>query len=114
MTRDNSDLATLVREARSAREMSIRDVVRASGSVMSSSTVHAIEQGQRTTVGPEILTGLSKALGIPMTQMRAAQGRHGRVPSQPFVLPPRASELTARQRRVVLEMVDVLLDAGRQ
>ncbi len=94
--------------------MSVRDVANASGGGLTSTTVHDIETGKRARVGPKVLGGLSKALGIPLSQLRAAQGHTGRVPSQPFVLPDRANELTARQRRVVVEMVDVLLEASRR
>lgn len=108
------DLAALVKQARKDRDMSVRDVAAASGGVISSTTVHDIETGRRGSVGPQVLGGLSKALGLPLSQLRAAQGHTGKVPSQPFVLPARANELTARQRRVVTEMVDLLLEANRR
>ena len=107
-------LADVIREARHARQMSYRDVERESGGAVGSSTVHKIEQGTRVSVEPRTLTGLARALRVPIDRLRVANGQTARVPREPFTLPDRANALTARQRRLVIAVIDGLLEAHRQ
>lgn len=107
------DLATLVADARSSKGLSVRDVADRSGGALSSTTVHEIEKGVRTHPGPTVLRGLAKGLGVPLRDVRAAAGHTGAVPAGRFVLPDRADELTAKERRLVVGLVDALLDARR-
>lgn len=115
-----SGLPELVAAERKRRRMTVRAVAAAAGTdgqgraLLSSTTVSDIERGRRTQVTPRALEGLSVALGVPITRLREASGNTGRVPSAPFVLPDRANLLTAKERRLVLAMVDGLLEARRQ
>ena len=61
-------------------------------------------------VRPGTLTALSKTLGIPISKLRAANGSEATVRA-PFVLPERASELNAAERRLIVNMVGALLAA---
>ena len=49
-----------------------------------------------------------------MDRVRAAAGHTAKVPREQFTLPDRANLLTAKQRRLVLALVDGLLEAGRE
>lgn len=93
--------------------MTMGDVDRATGGAVSKSTISRIEQGRQHTLSPPLTQALAKALGLPVSRLNAAQGHHGSVPTQPFVLPDRAQRLTARERRVVLSVMDALLEAHR-
>lgn len=106
-------LADLVSKARSDLDMSYRDVEDRSGGVVKHSSVHRIETGERLSVEPRTLGGLSKALKIPIEQLRAANGQTGRVPAEPFTVPDRLNALTAKQRRLLVSIGDALLDRGR-
>lgn len=107
------DLATLVRDTRAERGLSVRDVADRSGGALSSTTVHEIEKGVRTNPGPTVLRGLAKALTVPIGAVRAAAGHTGPVPAGRFELPDRADELTAKERRLVVAVVDAILAARR-
>jgi transcriptional regulator with XRE-family HTH domain len=112
-TQQPTSLADLVRDARTDRKMSLRDVETASGGTVGFSQVSRIEQGQHASVKQRTLVGLSTALGIPMEKLRAANGDPVKVPKEPFVLPERASLLPMKDRRLVLALVDGLLAARR-
>lgn len=58
------------------------------------------------------LKKLSESLGLSLTVLRELAGRPVGE-STPFVVPPEADQLTDRQRRVVLDMIAALLEAGR-
>lgn len=106
-------LGSTLLDAREQRGLSLRDVAQASGDQISASGLSRIERGVTRQVSRPVLAALSVALGIPMSRLRAAQGQTGPVPTEPFVLPTRASDLNARERRTVLAVVDTLLAAHR-
>lgn len=109
-----ADLAGLVRQAREARGWSMGDVDRATKGVVSKSTISDIEMGRQATLSPGKAKALAQALGVPLARLNAAQGYRSRVPSARFELPERAQLLTGRERALVLQLVNTLLDARRE
>lgn len=108
------DLATLVGQARKRLKLTYRDVqdaAAAEGVQLTHSTVHRIEKGDRPSASEATLRGLHVALKIPMRDLRAATGTTSRIPSQPFTLPSDADRLDVRERKLVRELVEVLLRA---
>ena len=83
-----------------------------SGGKASKATIGRIENGVYSGYERRTLEGIAQALLLPMRQVRDAAGLTPEVP-EPFVLPDRADELTPRERRLVLELVDVLLTQHR-
>jgi transcriptional regulator with XRE-family HTH domain len=104
-------LADLVARRRAELGMSTRAVERASGGLVRHSSVGEIERGMRSRPGERTLQGLARALRLPERQLREAARLGGGPVGRPFVLPDRADRLTARERRLVLELVEVLLAA---
>lgn len=103
-------LRQLVAEQRTSLGMSLRDVADRSGGLLSSSTVHAIETGRRTTVSDETVDGLAKAFRVPVSLVRDAAGYADADVTEPFKLPRKANRLTRRERDHVLELIDLLLE----
>lgn len=87
-----------------------RVVPRRTDGKISHSQLARIAHGQSVRVRPATLTALSSALGIPAGKLRAANGSEPTLRA-PFVLPERAGELSAGERRVVLAVVTALLAA---
>lgn len=106
------DLGEFLNSRRVKAGLSLRQVAEkaaAQGVAVSSSTLHAVESGQRVDVSDRVLAGIAAGLGCPEAEVRRAAGRPAS--RRPFVLPERAELLTARERRLILGMVDALLDA---
>ena len=91
----------------------MREAARATHGKMSHSHLARIAHGQTVRVRTSTLTALSSALDIPISKLRAANGSEPSV-RHPFVLPERANELTASERRAVATMVAALLAAHDQ
>lgn len=106
----DATLRELVSVKRAELGLSYRKAAEKSQGMVSSSHIGYIERGIPLDVSDRILAGLSLALDIPLPQLRRAAGLTPRVP-EPFVLPERASRLTSRERRLVMEVVDTLLAA---
>jgi transcriptional regulator with XRE-family HTH domain len=106
-------LAELVASERARQGLSYRQVADGSGGLLSHSTVHAIESGQRESFDDDTLDGLAKSLGLPIDRVRKAAGVRRPDTDEPFALPRRAQRLSRRERQVVLDMVDALLEAKR-
>ncbi len=101
----------LVRAALERKELSIRDAAARTEGAVSHSQIARILRGESARIRPQTLTALSRALQIPIGTLRLANGAHnGRVPT-PFVLPPRADELSVAERRVIVNMISALLAA---
>ncbi len=107
-------LAELVASKRKALDLSLRAVADLSGGMLTASTVHAVELGQRTTVTDDTIDGLAKALDLPVDLVRKSAGLRRPDTDEPFVLPRKAQRLNRRERQVVLDMVDALLEAKRR
>ena len=106
-------LAELVTRRRAELGLSLRDVAEATGGVASYSTIHEMEAGARMRFGAAKLDAVADALGLSRSAVRQAAGRPARALA-PFVLPERASGLTPKQRRLVVRLVDLLLEAGQE
>jgi transcriptional regulator with XRE-family HTH domain len=107
-------LQQLVKRERERLGLSLADVASRSDGLLSRSTVHAIEQGRRTTVGDETLRGLAAGLSLPLANVQSAAGVGGSDTDEVFVLPRRAQRLTRKERDHVLELVDLLLERRRR
>ena len=66
------NLGEYLRELRSKKDWSQRDLAAASG--ISNAEISRIEGGKRKDPSPLVLTKLAKALGVPDTEMLAAAG----------------------------------------
>ena len=91
----------------------MREAARRTHGKISHSHLARIAHGQTVRVRTGTLVALSGALGIPIGALRAANGSEPSV-RHPFVLPERASELNAGERRAVASMVAALLAAHDQ
>lgn len=104
-----TDLAALVHDTRLKRTMSMRDVAAQSRGLLSHSTISRIEMGDYSSSTEKTLKGLHFALDLPMAKLRDAAGTRARVPAKPFILPEDADRMTARQRRVVRELISTFV-----
>lgn len=107
-------LSELVAAERQRQGLSLRQVADRSGGLITSSTVHAVERGDRQTFEDDTLDGLAKALDLPIDRVRKAAGVRRPDTDELFVLPRRAQRLNRRERQVVLDVVDALLEAKRR
>jgi transcriptional regulator with XRE-family HTH domain len=62
----NHPLAKLLRELRTDKGMTLRDVERATNGVVSNAYLWQLEQGTRLEPGPKYLTALAKVYGVPV------------------------------------------------
>lgn len=108
-----SALAALVRAQRAELGLSLRQAAEKSGGLVGPSTLNAIERGEPRRVTDRIITGIATALELPESKVRRAAGLAAQA-MPPFVLPARAQRLTARERRLVLNLVDTLLAAHQK
>lgn len=107
-------LAELVAAERQRQGLSLRQVADLAGGLITHSTVHAIERGERESFDDDTLDGLAKALSVPIDRVRKAAGVRRPDTDEPFVLPKRANRLTRKERQLVTDMVDALLEAKRR
>jgi transcriptional regulator with XRE-family HTH domain len=105
-------LAELVAKRRAELGLSLRQAADRSDGLVSHGRIGDIENGNDGDVSDRILEGLHLALDIPIRKLRAAAGLANPT-ARPFVLPDRANRLTQRERKLVLELVEVLLMAHR-
>lgn len=103
-------LAELVTKRREQLGLSLRGVADASGGLVSKTNVGAIERGDYQVTGDRVLRGLALALELSVDEVTAAAGRQWRR-LQPFTLPEKADRLNARERKLVLSLIDTLLAA---
>ncbi len=97
------------------RPMSYRAAAARSHGLISHGTIGRIARGEHTgTLEEETIDGLSLAMDLPRARIERAAGLYRERPAEPFVLPPRASRLTRREREVVLGVVDALLTAAER
>lgn len=103
-------LQQLVKTERARLGLSLGEVADRSGGLVSRSTVHAIEQGRRSTVEDDTLNGLARGLSLPVTRLAKAAGLGNSDTDTTFVLPARAQRLTRKERDHVLALIDLLLE----
>lgn len=80
---------------------------------VSPETVRQILRGSERTPSERTLERIADVIGGSLPRMRRLAG----LPAgelEPFVLPPEANRLTARQRQVVLSMISALLNTPDQ
>lgn len=106
-------LQEIVITAMAERGLSFREAAKRAGGRPSWSTFHAIARGKTRWIDDATAAGLAAAFERPIEEIRAANGRAPTVPT-PFRLPPEADNLDPRERKVVVEMVHILLAAHRQ
>jgi transcriptional regulator with XRE-family HTH domain len=99
-------LAQLVRTRREELGLSYRGLDRLSG--VAYSTIANIESGKTRRPDDRILNGLAVGLDLPVSRLRQAVD----VPTgQPdFRLPAKAKNLSAKQRKAVLALIEALLE----
>ena len=103
-------LQKLVKERRAQLGLSLRDVEKRSGGFVSHGTVHKIELGLHSgRVAEDTFKGLALGLRLDLEKLRSAAGKTRPAPDD-FRLPKRANQLSDKQRRAVLLMVNALLD----
>lgn len=106
-------LAELVSARRHELGLSLRQAAERSGGLISHGHLGGIESDAvQRTPSDRVLRGISAALDIPITELRRAAGVPPR--QTPFTLPDRARQLSAKERRLVLQLVDALLDARKR
>jgi hypothetical protein len=108
----SSALAQLVRGQLDALGLSYERAADRTLGMISRATLHRLADGKhRGGLKPTTLAGLALALEVDESLIRSLLPE--RVDFiRPFVLPPRASQLTAHQRRLVLDYIDRLLVKG--
>jgi transcriptional regulator with XRE-family HTH domain len=105
-------LQRLVRERRAELGLSLREAAEQSRGGVSAATISIMERGEHSGVASDrTLRGLSRALKLPLGEVREAAGKSAKEPVE-FRLPKEADRLTDQQRRVVLKMVEALLEAN--
>jgi transcriptional regulator with XRE-family HTH domain len=112
-SREPATLRQLLNDALARSGWTLREVERRSEGRLGRDTLSRIRSGRTRHVRPDTLQALHEVLRIPLTRLRAANGQAARVPPEPFMLPARANGLTARERALVLAVVDGLLAARR-
>lgn len=106
---ERNPLGGYLREQMAARDVSsLRELARAAG--IGATTASRLLSGDGAPA-EVTLRRVADALAVPLPRLRELAGRPRGEP-RPFVLPPRADQLTDRQRAVVLSVVDALLDAS--
>lgn len=107
-------LQQLVKAERERLGLSLADVAARSGGKVSRSTIHAIEQGRRSSVEDDTLKALARGLSLPVAHLTEAAGLGGSDTQERFVLPGKAQRLTRKEREHVLELIDLLLERRRR
>ncbi len=106
-------VARLAELGDSRRPLSYRAAAARGRGHVSHGTIGRLVRGEHTgALEEETLDGLSLALNLPRSRLEKAAGIYRNRPAQPFVMPPRASRLSHREREVVLGVVDALLAAA--
>lgn len=85
----------------------------APGGAVNQSTIAKYRSGVLQQPDERTLRSLAHALNVPVRRLREAAGLPTDAPEHPFVLPPEADYLTAKEREAVLGVVRVLLDRHR-
>lgn len=85
-----------------------RGIAKASGGLMTHGTAAKLVNATHSSrLDERTVMGLARAIEVPEAQIRRALGMPAKRP--PFQLPARADMLNDRQRRALLNLVDVML-----
>lgn len=106
-------LAELVAARREELELSLRQAAEKSGGLVSSSGLHSIERGMSVAITEATVVGLAEALDLAPNTIRRAAGLAQTSLLPPFTVPARANRLNMRERKLVLNLIDTLLEAHR-
>lgn len=106
------NLAEVVRDRREQLGLTLRDAAAQSGGLVSSTTLHAIERGDAGVSSERVIQGIATALDLSESKVRRAAGLSAQT-LPPLELPDRAQLLNARERKLVLQLIDTLLAARR-
>lgn len=91
--------------------LSYREAAKRSDGMASHATFYQLATGQHSgRVSDRTINGLALALELSAREVREAAGLGDQEEPPEFRLPKRAGRLTQRQRRVILAMVDALLE----
>ena len=102
----------LVKERLAADNLTYRDAAARSGGLVSHATLNqiALAKYPLARVNPRTIRGLALALDVKVRDVEEAlKASGGNAPSE-FTLPPKANQLTAKQRKAVLAFIDALLE----
>src|SRR5665213_2520870 len=103
-------LGALVRQRLRELGLSYEAAAARSSGLVSHGTLHQLAFGAHGgRVREGTIQGVALALDLPQSTVRAALPEDVEPRRRPFLLPPRADQLDARQRRRVLDYVDRLL-----
>jgi transcriptional regulator with XRE-family HTH domain len=105
-----TSLAELVATRREELGLSLRQAAEKSGGLVGPSTLNSIERGDSRQVTDRVIAGIATGLDLPESRVRRAAGLSAQV-LPPFEVPARANRLNARERRLVLQLIDTLLAA---
>lgn len=103
-------LADLIADRRAELGLSLRQAAEKSGGLVGYTTINDIERGGTRRVNDQTITGLATALDLSEARIRRAAGLSAQQ-LPPFEMPSRANRLNARERRLVLSVIDTLLAA---
>lgn len=108
---DTPTLQRLVANRLAELDLTFRAASRKSGGLVSHASLNNIALGKHTGgISDDVARGIALAIDVPLSEVLEAAGKSGVEPTE-FRLPKRASQLTPAQRRLVLNMVNALLDA---
>jgi hypothetical protein len=103
-------LGALVRRRLRELGLSYEAAAARSSGLVSHGTLHQLASGAHGgRLREGTIQGVALALDLPQSTVRAALPGDVEPRTRPFVLPPRADHLDARQRRRVLDYIDRLL-----
>lgn len=105
-------LSELVEARREELGLSFAALAAASGGLVSKSHAAAIEAGDLHVPSERVLRGLALALDLPVDRVFTAAGRqYQKQDLGRFTLPEKADRLNARERKLVLSLIETLLAA---
>lgn len=103
-------LQRLILDRLAELDRSYRAAAAKSRGLVSHATLNAIATGRHSgNIGEDVLTGIAAALDLPVSVVVKAAGQ----PSSGLVefrLPKRANQLTAAERKTVMNLVNALLE----
>jgi hypothetical protein len=110
----STQLSRLVAERLRELHLSYEAAEAQAGRLVSHGTLHRLAAGlHRGALRENTIRGVALALDLPQSTVRAALPRKMEHPTRPFVLPPRADQLDAAERRLVLDHIDRLIAKRR-
>lgn len=109
----SNDIQQLVRDRMKELDLSYRQAAAKSNGLVSHGTLNAIATGRHSfRISASTVDGIALALDLEPAVIEQAVGRAARASLEVFVLPERASKLSAQERRAIVAMMDALLTAA--